>query len=205
MTKKIGSPQPGRQANELPVKGFMMKINIRWILTLASCLLLVLAHSSCVKKNPGGAGLNGDGDTIDIFESGDGTSWGEEDLPSRPGENGMTLEEGEGQFKPVYFSYDSSQISASERYKLEDLSDYLSQNAEIGVIIEGHCDERGSREYNLSLGERRALAARAYLIGLGIEGSRIQTKSYGEENPDAFGHDDESWRINRRGDFILFY
>ncbi len=182
----------------------MMKY-IRWILALVSCVLLVLAPSGCVKKNPGGAGVNSDGDTIELIESGDGSGWDETDLPLRPSENGMTIEEGEGQFEPVYFDYDSSQISANERYKLEDISDYLNQNSQIGVIIEGHCDERGSREYNLSLGERRALAARAYLIGLGVDGSRIQTKSYGEENPDAFGHDDESWSINRRGDFILFY
>jgi len=175
---------------------------IRWTITIACCVMVLFA-SSCVKKNKAGAGINADGDTIELFESGDG--YAEEDLPLRPSESGMTIQAGKSQFEPVYFSYDSSQISPAERFKLETVSDYLNQNGDIGIIIEGHCDERGSREYNLALGERRALAARAYLIGLGVDGSRVQTKSYGEENPAAFGHDEESWRSNRRGDFILFY
>jgi peptidoglycan-associated lipoprotein len=73
------------------------------------------------------------------------------------------------------------------------------------VVIEGHCDERGSREYNLALGERRALAVRAYLVGLGIDATRLQTKSYGEEQPVAMGHDESSWSRNRRAEFVLFY
>ena len=70
--------------------------------------------------------------------------------------------------------------------------------------IEGHSDERGSREYNLTLGESRALAVRQYLIDVGVESERIQTKSYGEENPAEFGHDEEAYRLNRRAKFQLF-
>lgn len=109
-----------------------------------------------------------------------------------------------GQFTPVYFDYDSSQVNASERAKLEQVADYMRRNPRQGMIVEGHCDERGSSEYNLSLGERRALAARAYLVGLGIDGSRIQTKSYGEEKPAAMGHDESAYRMNRRAEFIAF-
>lgn len=107
-------------------------------------------------------------------------------------------------FDNVLFEYDSAQVSPKERKKIEDVAAYLKDNSGTSVIIEGHCDERGSREYNMALGERRALAVRAYLIGLGIDGSSIQTKSYGEEDPLNLGHDEDSWRVNRRGEFILF-
>jgi peptidoglycan-associated lipoprotein len=109
----------------------------------------------------------------------------------------------EGQFQAVYYAYDSAQVSPAERSKLEAVADYLRRNSAARLVVEGHCDERGSREYNLSLGERRALAARAYLVGLGIDGSRIQTRSYGSEQPAAFGHDEESWRLNRRAEFVV--
>lgn len=108
------------------------------------------------------------------------------------------------QFEAVYFEYDSSQVASSERSKLEAVAEYLRGSANVGLIVEGHCDERGSNEYNLALGERRAQAVRAYIIGLGIAADRIKTVSYGEEQPVAFGHDDEAWRQNRRAQFSLF-
>jgi len=113
-------------------------------------------------------------------------------------------EEYQSPFAPVYFDYDSARIKTSERGKLEQVAEYLRKNPNVGLIVEGHCDERGSREYNLALGERRAQAVRAYLTGLGIDPSRIQTKSYGEEKPVALGHDEASWRLNRRAEFVLF-
>ncbi|MCX7819237.1 MAG: OmpA family protein [Kiritimatiellae bacterium] len=124
------------------------------------------------------------------------------------GEVGMTGEpfsgtERRGAFQPVYFAYDSSAIESSERSKIEAVADALRAAPSKRLIIEGHCDERGSNEYNLALGERRALAIRAYLIGLGIAADRIQTKSFGEEQPVAFGHNEEAWRLNRRGEFVI--
>ena len=116
---------------------------------------------------------------------------------------GMDGEYIEGQFEPVYYEYDSSQIGPAERSKLEEVAGYMRRNPGVNVIVEGHCDERGSREYNLSLGERRALAARAYLVGLGIDGSRLQTRSYGSERPVAFGHDESAWSQNRRAEFVI--
>ena len=71
------------------------------------------------------------------------------------------------------------------------------------MIVEGHCDERGSNEYNLALGERRALAVRAAMISAGIDGARVQTRSYGEERAVAFGHDESAWRLNRRAEFTF--
>lgn len=103
----------------------------------------------------------------------------------------------------VYFAYDSSTLAAGEDAKVAAVAAYLQGKPGTFVLVEGHCDERGSNEYNLALGERRALAVRAYLVGLGIDAARVQTKSYGEEKPAALGHDDGSWAQNRRGEFIL--
>jgi len=108
-------------------------------------------------------------------------------------------------FAPVHFAYDSSQVGPAERAKIEAVSSHLKQTGSVGLVVEGHCDERGSREYNLALGERRALAVRSYLVGLGIAAERIQTKSLGEEQPAAMGHDEASWSQNRRGEFVIYY
>ena len=110
-----------------------------------------------------------------------------------------------GTFESVFFANDSSQVSASERGKIEAVAQSLKQNSSNAVIIEGHCDEHGSREYNLALGERRALAVRTYLAGLGIGADRIQTKSLGEEMPASPGHNESAWSQNRRGEFVLYY
>ena len=107
-------------------------------------------------------------------------------------------------FDSVAFQYDSFQIADSEIGKIERVAAYMRENPSQLLVVEGHCDERGSREYNLSLGEHRALSVRAYLIGLGIDSSRIQTRSYGEENPLDLGHGDGAWRANRRGEFAVY-
>ena len=107
--------------------------------------------------------------------------------------------------RTIYFDYDSSQVADSERSKIDTVAQDLKQNDAHAVIIEGNCDERGSNEYNLTLGERRAQAIRAYLAGLGIGADRIQTKSYGEEKPANAGHDEAAWAANRRGEFVLYY
>ncbi len=108
-----------------------------------------------------------------------------------------------GDHEPIYFAYDSSQITPGERYKADSIADVLQGSQEIRLVVAGHCDERGSREYNLALGERRALSVRQYLIESGIESDRIQTKSFGEEMPVEIGHDGESHRLNRRAEFEL--
>ncbi len=110
----------------------------------------------------------------------------------------------EGDYRPIYFAYDSSRVPSEERVKAEVVAQKMGEVGDAVLIVEGNCDERGSREYNLALGERRALAVRAYLIGLGIDSARIQTKSFGEESPVALGHDEASWRANRRGEFRLY-
>jgi len=100
----------------------------------------------------------------------------------------------------IYFAFDSDAIRESERGKLEEAADYMKKNTAVGMIIEGHCDERGSAEYNRALGERRALAIRAYLVNLGVPDTHFQTISYGFERPAVQGHNEEAWAKNRRGE-----
>ena len=107
-------------------------------------------------------------------------------------------------FDNVMFGYDSFQIANSEIVKIEQVSEYMSSNKDVKLVLEGNCDERGSREYNISLGEYRALAVRAHMIGLGVDGNNIQTRSYGEENPADTGHDESAWGANRRVEFALY-
>ena len=107
-------------------------------------------------------------------------------------------------FTSVMFAYDSSQVNPEEAGKVEAVAKYLKKNRSGNVIVEGHGDERGSREYNLALGERRALAIRDYLINLGVAPGNIQTKRLGEEMPASGGHDEGAWRQNRRGVFAIY-
>ncbi len=107
-------------------------------------------------------------------------------------------------FKPVYFGFDASQLAPAELAKIEAVAQHLQAKPNRVVIVEGNCDERGSNEYNLSLGELRAISIRDYLVTLGIDANRIQSKSYGEEKPAVMGHDEGAWSKNRRGEFAVF-
>ena len=104
----------------------------------------------------------------------------------------------------IYFDFDSSTIKASEDSKLQEVANYFKANTKLeGLIIEGNCDERGTEKYNLSLGERRALAAREYLANLGVNPQRLKTITYGASRPVDPGHAESAWKKNRRDDFIL--
>ncbi len=104
--------------------------------------------------------------------------------------------------KTIYFDFDKYNLRDDARRQLDANADILRNNSDMNIVIEGHCDERGTDEYNLALGERRAQAAREYLVRLGIDASRVNVISYGEERPVAPGHDEESWALNRRGEFV---
>ena len=104
----------------------------------------------------------------------------------------------------VYFAYDRATIGASQRPKIEALADYLKEHPDYYVVVEGHCDERGSDEYNRALGERRALVVRDYLANLGISDDRIETVSYGEERPAVPDATTEKQHaLNRRAEFLI--
>jgi peptidoglycan-associated lipoprotein len=106
------------------------------------------------------------------------------------------------QLADVFFDYDSANLSDASRTTLDANGKVLTDNASAQITIEGHCDDRGTVEYNLALGDRRAAAARDYLVRYGIDNGRIQTISYGEERPFATGADESSYSQNRRAHFV---
>ena len=170
----------------------MMKRS-RFGLVVVSLLLCPLLFSGCrLFGSGGGNSRDDDSDVLNL----DGTALANEDAMGEYREGlghrvqNLTLD-------VIYFGYDSFQVESAQ-------AAYLRDNPGAKLVVEGHSDERGSREYNLSLGEHRALAIRAYLIGLGIEPSRIQTRSYGEEAPASAGHNDSAWQANRRGEFAVY-
>ena len=103
----------------------------------------------------------------------------------------------------VLFGYDSSELDDEDRSILDNQGKFLNQNPSLKVTIEGHCDERGTREYNLALGEKRAQAVKNYLISLGISSDRVSTISYGKERPAVVGSNDGAWAQNRRSVTIV--
>lgn len=174
----------------------------RWSTILLVGVCMVMATTGCRSRGgPGGRGgrggpgsdfvTTGGLDTLDIQPLGD-LRFDEADFYA-------------GRFQPVYFGYDSSVVEPAERAAVEAVAEEMRRNANSRIIVAGHCDERGSGEYNLALGERRALAVRAYMTNLGIEGERIQTRSYGEEMPAVMGTGEEVWRLNRRAEFSIAY
>jgi peptidoglycan-associated lipoprotein len=105
--------------------------------------------------------------------------------------------------QPAYFDYDSSDLTDAARTALNGDAAVLKRYPTWVVTIEGHCDERGTKEYNLALGERRAVNARTYLISLGLDANRLRTVSYGSEFPFDPGHDESAWSKNRRAHFVI--
>ena len=99
----------------------------------------------------------------------------------------------------VFFDLDKAVLTASAQRTLGRQAAWLAQYPSATIMVEGHCDERGTREYNLALGDRRATSAKNYLVQLGIDPNRIETISYGKERPDAVGHNEAAWSQNRRG------
>jgi len=107
-------------------------------------------------------------------------------------------------FPAIRFAYDSAVLPPSEVSKAEQVAQFLLDNPTRVVNVDGHCDERGSNEYNLSLGEQRAQSVRTYLINLGVDAARVQTRSFGKEKPLDTGHNEAAWAKNRRGEFVIY-
>ncbi len=103
--------------------------------------------------------------------------------------------------KMIHFDFDKYDIKKEAQEVLKEIAEYLKANPEVRILIEGHCDERGTREYNLGLGMRRAEAAKKYLVDLGIDEKRIETISYGEDKPLIDEHNEDAWAKNRRCEF----
>ena len=109
----------------------------------------------------------------------------------------------EFQNQDIYFDFDKYDLRTDARATLDRKASFLNQNSSVRVQIEGHCDERGTEEYNLALGERRANAAKQYLTTAGISAGRLSTISYGEERPLDPGHNEAAWAKNRRDHFVI--
>jgi peptidoglycan-associated lipoprotein len=124
-------------------------------------------------------------------------------IPLGPGHVGWTEDAETFKTEIVHFDFDSAVVKPSEKPKIETVATYLKGNLSVAVKVEGHCDERGTEEYNRSLGDRRALAVREELVRLGIAPERIDTISYGKDRPVDLGHNEAAWKKNRRGVFIL--
>ena len=123
--------------------------------------------------------------------------------PPGPGHPGWPEDPMKFKEQTVYFDFDSAVVKSGEKSKIDFVVAYLKSNPSHAVRIEGNCDERGTEEYNRSLGERRALAVREEMIAAGIAPDRVDTISYGEDRPADPGHNDAAWKKNRRDDFVL--
>jgi peptidoglycan-associated lipoprotein len=117
--------------------------------------------------------------------------------------NGSSDSGSAGGLQTIFFSLDSSNLNKTAKEILKKNADFLKSNLNVSVQIEGHCDERGGRQYNLALGERRAKAVKDYLNALGIKPLRIATISYGNERPLEEGTNESSWAKNRRANFVI--
>jgi peptidoglycan-associated lipoprotein len=118
-------------------------------------------------------------------------------------ESPSKTEEVSGMFPDIHFDYDKYDIRNDAKPALKSVADYLIKNPSEKVLIEGHCDERGTSEYNLGLGDRRAKATKDYLLSLGVPSSRISTISYGKEKPLCDEHAEDCWAKNRRAHLVL--
>ena len=174
-------------------------------LGLVVVLALALGAMSCSKKDvrpdepgfspsEGGEGLEGDAGASDGFALD-----GNEEPVTSAGEAGETPVD----MRIVYFAFDSYSLGTEGRDALKANAEWLANNPSATVQIEGHCDERGTIEYNLALGERRANAAKDYLVRLGVGADRISIISYGKERPAEFGSNESAWSRNRRAEFVI--
>ena len=162
--------------------------------------ILIIFVSACATKPKDSADTSGSGATASDSNTVEGTitettgsgivSGSQEDLIVNVGDR-------------VFFGYDSSDLDSDALELLQDQVAWLKQHGNVTVTVEGHCDERGTREYNLALGEKRAQAVKNYLVGLGINPDRVSTISYGKERPAVVGSNDGAWAQNRRSVTIV--
>ena len=172
-----------------------------WLRGAAMVALAGLVLAGCASKGSKAEPANGgvapyDGQTAPASGSG-AQSYGfdADGNPFVPGTNQPLT-------RVFYFDYDQSQLSQSDLTALEMHGEILRNNPERAIVVEGHADERGSREYNLALGERRANAIRSFLTAAGVASTQIESVSYGKEKPKNPGHDESAWAENRRADIV---
>lgn len=187
----------------------MKPTNLNYLLVVV--VALSMTATGCKKKThhltplPGQTGsVGGEGPAVDpgsTYAGGDQVGGGE--TTGLDEFEGMTADRAALAAYTVHFDYDSAAVKSSEKSKVQSVADALGADSGLKVLIEGHCDERGTEEYNRSLGERRALALRQALAEQGLDPSRVRTLTFGEDRPVDPGHDESAWRQNRRGEFVL--
>ena len=193
---------------------------MKLIYPLAFALALTLASTGCRTHKPGTitplpsspTGVVGGGDASGTYPGGQlppdvgvQTNTGPIALGNPDDFDNMTMDRAALAANTVHFAYDSSVIRSSEQANLQAVAAALAADPSTKLKIEGNCDERGTDEYNRSLGERRALAAREALAKLGIDPMRVLTISFGKDKPVDPGHDEAAWKANRRDDFVLLH
>ena len=172
-----------------------------WRMALMGVMCVLVA--SCARDRSIRTDFGSDGGQRSNIGSGRGDLSSDDlgqDIPSSGGIGDASLAS-DRRLQPVYFEYNSAALRPDVQDALDGYADYLAENAALRVQIEGHCDERGTLEYNLALGERRAQTVRKYLARKGVSASRLYTISYGEEKPQRRGHSESAWRYNRRAEF----
>lgn len=149
----------------------------------------------------------GMGETINIGENTTGTGLDSDGIAQNPRDfiasGNYDTDAGALAAYKVLFDFDSSVVRASEQGNVDAVASYLKSNPNVGLRVDGHCDERGTEDYNNALGERRALALRDAVIALGVEADRVITQTFGENKPVAIGQDESAYSQNRRGEFIV--
>lgn len=171
-----------------------MKFKSVLILTILAASLTLTSCAS--KKTKSTEGVDSGIDQTTLSENGNNSGMSLD-------VNGDSDSNRAGSLKTVYFAYSSAAIEGETRSALDGNAEFLKKNTSVKIQAEGHCDERGSIQFNLALGEKRAKAVRDYLVGQGVAGNRITVISLGKEKPVSFGHDEESWSKNRRANFVV--
>jgi peptidoglycan-associated lipoprotein len=188
-----------------------MKPVIKLVIAILPVLLLIGCGSKEVKEEPsatedsrvvvdGGASTAGasEGERLGDELAGQGAAVEEapaEEVPTEPARDLLSE-------RKIYFDFDKSDIKDEFREVLQAHAEFLVSNPSASLVIEGHCDERGTREYNMALGERRAHSVFQYLTLQGVGKNQVRTVSFGEERPDVEGHDESAWKWNRRAVFV---
>jgi peptidoglycan-associated lipoprotein len=188
-----------------------MKMKQRMIALLAALSMTALVAGGCANKDvvkteePGAATVKAETPQPSVKTEGPARQSPEAPMSIKPADSRPVKAEAEvSAFETVYFDFDSSDLRQDARNTLTKNAEILVKSKQDAKIkIEGHCDERGSAEYNLALGERRATSALQYLITMGVQPDRLSIISYGKEKPAVQGHDEEAWAKNRRAEFVI--
>jgi peptidoglycan-associated lipoprotein len=167
-------------------------------------LIAMLSISACSNKDASMEGMSDMDGYSEIDLATDGEEISGEDLENYEPDADANIAFMSDVVNIVFFEFDSSELNEESRITLQDQAAWLEVNPETEIMIEGHCDERGTREYNLALGARRAAKTKAYLVALGINGDRVSTISYGKERPMILDSTESAWNKNRRSVTILY-